>query len=98
MSYCSPLLPPAPPSAYREKKAEHLVHVGYNITLSEKVMEEIRSLFPAGLVPETLTVGPHNTAVLHISQGNKQEELHRWFRQASKNEDDEARVRSIYHP
>jgi len=89
-------LPEPVPSAYREKKEEPLVHVGYDLTLTLVVMDQIRGLF-AGLVPETLHAGPHNTAVLHISQQAKQSELHSWYRKASKNTNDEARVRSIYH-
>ena len=88
--------PTSIPSAYREIKKETLVHVGYNITLTDEILDEIKALF-AGLVPENLHLGPYNTAVLHISQEAKQEDLHLWYRKASKNTNDEARVRSIYH-
>ncbi len=91
-------LPPPVPSAYRRQpKLERLVHVGYNVTLSEEILQLIRDLFPAAVVPDDLRVGPHITAVLHVSQGAKQDEMHAWFKKADKNKEDEARVRSIYH-
>ena len=81
----------------REEPLEYLVHVGYAVTLTPEVMRQIQLLFPKGLVPEQLNAGPHITAVLHVSENTKQDEMHRWFRKASKNTEDVARVRSIFY-
>lgn len=84
-------------SIVREKTPERLVHVGYNVTLSEEVLRLVQKLFPASVVPSTLTIGPYITAVLHVNQDATQEQLHSWYKKAAKNTEDQARVRSIFY-